>query len=536
MDTKHKVPFFDIEDITLLMEVGGRKYEKNNPIHQKKGRQLKNEVWEKTLYWKDLVISQLRKYNYVKTRSIRRWQNSGSFMRYTWAQIFKQGDEQKGIYFTVGAGQQGLNYQFDYQHIDNTSIKLRTNQKAICESLIKKTNNTRISIPIDKLHEYTWERLVKETVDFIIKYTPLYDEVIKKVFNLNQKRIARITYNTAGWIEPSGKYGKSKSKNSHEFNYGYGHEEWLFDLAKTYKGYHYAFLEPIRKQYQAYEDKTFDIVLYTINSETKQRYFVGEIANVKVLTKDQAEEVYSYYEKTGWLFEMEQQIIDKNINPDGFSNWKGLNLFNIRFKISDIKQSESLDTPIPPHNPIHNLNRYSLIHYKEEYGLTENVDKVDTYNFAAAKDTIPPATGGIIKTKEYERQPKTVEIEYLHQAISDGLLAKLKSESRKVKKEVDAGYGNNRIDLVEQVPDGDIFYEIKTYPSLKTSIRVAIGQLLEYSMWTEKNKAKELIVVTQPTPDAEAVKIYFAHIRKTYNIPLYYQSFDIETKELSGKV
>ncbi|MEA4967659.1 MAG: hypothetical protein VB048_06030, partial [Bacteroidaceae bacterium] len=100
----------------------------------------------------------------------------------------------------------------------------------------------------------------------------------------------------------------------------------------------------------------------------------------------------------------------------------------------------------------------------------------------------------------------------------------------------DAGYGNNRIDLVEQVPDGDIFYEIKTYPSLKTSIRVAIGQLLEYSMWTEKNKAKELIVVTQPTPDAEAVKIYFAHIRKTYNIPLYYQSFDIETKELSGKV
>lgn len=536
MDTKHKIPFFDTEDIALLMEVGGKKYEKNNPVHQKIGRQLKNGVWEKTLYWEDLVVNQLGEYDYVKTRPIRRWQYSGRFMRYTWPQIYKQGDEKKGVYFTVGAGQQGLVFQLDYQHVDNSNIKLTINQKTICESLIKKTNNTRVSIPVDKLHEYTWDRLVKETVDFIIRNTSLYDEVIERVFNLNQKRIARITYNTEGWIEPSGKYGKSKSKISHEFNYGYGHEEWLFDLAKTYKGYHYAFLEPVRKQYQSYEGKTFDVVLYTINSETKQRYFVGEITNVKVLTEDEAEEVYSYYEKKEWLYEMEQQIIDKNINPDGFSNWKGLNLFNIRFRVSDVKQSESLDIPIPPNNPIYGLNRYSFVHYTEEYGLTEDACKPDTYNFDIATDTIPPVTKGGVKTKQYERPPKTVEIEYLHQAIRDGLLTKLKSEGKNVKKEVNAGYGNNRIDLVEHVSDGDIFYEIKTYPSLKISIRVAIGQLFEYSMWTEQNKAKEFIVVTQPMPNVEAVKKYFAHIRKIYNIPLYYQSFNIDTNELSEKV
>ena len=102
--------------------------------------------------------------------------------------------------------------------------------------------------------------------------------------------------------------------------------------------------------------------------------------------------------------------------------------------------------------------------------------------------------------------------------------------------EVGAGYGGNRIDMVEQVPDGDIFYEIKTYPSLKTSIRMAIGQLLEYSLWTEQEKAKELIIVTQVMPDSTDAKKYLPHIRKTYNIPIYYQSFNIETNELSEKM
>ena len=90
--------------------------------------------------------------------------------------------------------------------------------------------------------------------------------------------------------------------------------------------------------------------------------------------------------------------------------------------------------------------------------------------------------------------------------------------------------------MVEHQSDGDIFYEIKTYPSLKTSIRMAIGQLLEYSLWTEQNKAKELVIVTQPMSEIADAKTYFAHIRKIYNIPIYYQSFNIETNELSEKM
>lgn len=531
MDAKHKVPFFDTEDIALLKKVGGKKYDKTDPIHIEIGEKLKNGVWEKTLYWCNLVVSKLEKEGFIKLLYSRLWQNSGNFKGYTWMQICKKNDKNKGVFFTVGISENEVTYKLDYQYINSSTVTLSTEQKSICKSLLK---NSRISIPTQNLDEYSWDKLANDTVAFIIKYTSLYDEVIEKISNFNQKRIARITYNDEGWVKPSGKYGKSEAENSFEAENGYGHEEWLFDFGKVYKGYHYAFLEPIQKEHQAYvKGNPYDVVLFTINGETKQRYYIGEIFNVEVISEKEAEDVCQYYKKKGWLDDMIEQVKEVS-DYEGFYNWKGLEVFNVRFRVSDVKQADSFDAPIPPDNPINNLNRYSFAHYKKEYALIEDTES-DTYNFDTAKDSELPI-GGEVKKRKHERQPKTVEIEDLHQAISDKLFAKFKNEGRIVKREVGAGYGNNRIDLVEQVSDGDIFYEIKTYPSLKTSIRMAIGQLLEYSMWTTQNKAKELIVVTQPMPDFGKVKEYFAHIRKTYNIPLYYQSFDVDTNELSEKV
>lgn len=542
METKNKIPFFDIEDINLLKEVGGKRCEKGNKEHQAKGEKIKNGACEKTKYWQELVVEKLDNLGYEKNNFRRKWQNSGYFSLYTWAQIYKKGDEDKGIYFTVGTNADhsnddlcGLVYKLDYQQVDNTRIKLTSEQKQLCHDLIKESTASRITIPSHKLKEYTWDKLVDETVEFIIKYTPLYDESIAEVGSLNSKWIARIAYNTEGWVKPSGKYGKSKSEDSFELKNDYGHEEWLFDIAKTYKGYHYAFLSPIQKGHQAYEGKCYDVVLFTINGETKRRYYIGEIFNLEVISEAESQQVYQYYKKQGWLNEMIEQVKSISEYKD-FAHWKSLDVFNVRFKVSDIKQNDSLGIPIPSDNPIYNLNHYSFARYKDEFGLIGNSSNIDTYNFDTAKSSQDEDNNSKVKKGIYERPPKTVEIEYLHQAISYGLLNKLKKEGRNVKMEVGAGYGGNRIDMVEQVPDGDIFYEIKTYPSLKTSIRMAIGQLLEYSLWTEQEKAKELIIVTQVMPDSTDAKKYLPHIRKTYNIPIYYQSFNIETNELSEKM
>lgn len=143
-----------------------------------------------------------------------------------------------------------------------------------------------------------------------------------------------------------------------------------------------------------------------------------------------------------------------------------------------------------------------------------------------------------VKTKIYYRKPKAVEITYLHKAISECLTEQLRTiyGFENVTPEHSAGFGANRIDIVVNSKDGLVFYEIKTFSTLKTSIREAIGQLMEYSLWTNHNRANELIVITQPHGDFEQARIYFKHLREKFNIHLYYQSFDIELHSLSEKV
>jgi len=140
-----------------------------------------------------------------------------------------------------------------------------------------------------------------------------------------------------------------------------------------------------------------------------------------------------------------------------------------------------------------------------------------------------------VKSKTHVREPKSIEILYLHKAISKALTKELKKIYGKenVQDEHPAGYGSNKIDIVVKDNEDIIFYEIKSYTSLRTCIREAIGQLMEYSLWTNHKKAKKLIVITQPLGDFDSARIYFKHLRDNFNLPLYYQSYDFENNILS---
>ena len=115
--------------------------------------------------------------------------------------------------------------------------------------------------------------------EFDYAYELDYAETFKKLgINVRLKKIARICWNTNGWTCPSGRIGKSKNKDSYEYKYGFGHEEWLFDIAKTINGYHYGHIQAVAS-YK--ENLFFDLPLFTINDKTKQRYWVGEILDVE---------------------------------------------------------------------------------------------------------------------------------------------------------------------------------------------------------------------------------------------------------------
>lgn len=350
-----------------------------------------------------------------------------------------------------------------------------------------------------------------------------------------EKRAARLAWNENGWIMPSGPIGKSDNPETHEGEYGYGHEEWLFDTSKLINGYHYGFLEPVRKEQEAFSGKVFDVWLYSINGVTKKRYWVGEISELKVITYDEAKAVFQTYLEKGWITEMEKQIRLSGAKEKGFSNWKNVQLFNVKYKPENLFTNDPY-YELSGNHPIYRQPRYTFVHVQNDFESKNMME--DTFEFDPSEhnDTGDGEDDQNPNKQSYFKEPKAIEVTYLHEQISKSLTKVLKQKhgNSNVKREHRAGYGANKIDIVVQDGNQLVFYEIKTYNSLKNSIREAFGQLMEYCFYPNKEKAEELVIVTQ-LPVDEPTKTYFKNLRHKFKIPIFYQSYDLESKMLSPK-
>lgn len=89
----------------------------------------------------------------------------------------------------------------------------------------------------------------------------------------------------------------------------------------------------------------------------------------------------------------------------------------------------------------------------------------------------------------------------------------------------------NNVDITALYKSKKVFFELKT-DTVKYSIREAIGQLLEYNHYPDKSNADKLIIVTKFKPTEEDKK-YMKFIRERYNMPIYYQMFDMKENILS---
>lgn len=224
---------------------------------------------------------------------------------------------------------------------------------------------------IDDLDNYRLNGGPK-TNDYLIKMgfkIVTHNQWVSNAIPTIEKRVARICWNDKSWIEPSGNSGKSNDKKSHEYRFGYGHEEWLFDTSKIIEGYHYAFLEPIYKQHQAYENKKYNIWLYSINGETKKRYYIGEINNTIVIDKAEAEKIYNQYKENGWLDEMTEQLRLSHTNKEGLSGFLNAksDLFNIKFKPIDVDFKGYSE--LPKDHVAYTVSRYSFNLYRDNYSI-----------------------------------------------------------------------------------------------------------------------------------------------------------------------
>lgn len=335
-----------------------------------------------------------------------------------------------------------------------------------------------------------------------------------------EEKVVRICWNTKSWLVPSGPKGKSKNKDSYEEIVGYGHEEWLFDLAKVVDGYHYSFLQAANTGRNAHKDIDLKVYLYSINSETKTRWWVGSINRLQIVSEAESERIYQIYKERGWLDEMIEQVGKVGASSEDLRKTDPKILFTVRFRPSELCLED------PPKEFAANDDSITATYYNFQPFL--GMPKFLTHKFNFIPGHNPGKDEG---WRSYEDNAK--EIDQLHNQIQNGVYLQLTRI-----------YGNNnvgteqltsngtKIDVVAKDADKNlIFYEIKTSSSVLGSIREAFAQLLEYAYYPNTNHASKLVIVS-PNKATSQASGYMKYLREKFGIPIYYQAFDVDTMRL----
>jgi len=342
-----------------------------------------------------------------------------------------------------------------------------------------------------------------------------------------EDKIARICWNTKGWRKPSGAMGKSKYKKAFEHRFGFGHEEWLLDTTKLIDGWHYGWLQPIGLHRKKYVGQTFNISLYSIDGDTRDRWWVRRISDVVVTAPETSSDVYLRYKKEGWLEEMEEQL--RGVRAvgtagraiDEFRRTKPEEFVVIQFR------PDSLD---PRDDPMRFSKRDRAVRSKYYILLNQTqtpklLGDEKEFTFVAGHRERKGAA-----TFTYEGH--SAEIDLVQNRMQGAICRCLSNTYGETNVGTEVGTYGSQIDIA--VRDGDgrfIFYEIKTSYSLRLCIREALGQLLEYAYYPGTVNAKKLVVVSDKAITLEAEQ-YLDTLRKRFGLPIHYQRYDPEKEAL----
>ena len=504
---------------------------------EKKIRSQYTNIWRCAASWKWLILRNTDLLSFLWLDSDINYKKHLKEIKYgkksiiPWVDLLKQGDLifilDKYNYYGIAIAQTEYNYRGPFVKINNKdypAIRVNYIHKLDnpFEHHLETHNNPATFTYIDNYRFGLNNVLQLLELDQPEALQSLKDYINNPYSSLEHK-ISRITWNTKGWIKPSGRDGKSKNK-SFEHIHGYGHEEWLFDSSKSIDGYKYGFLEPIYKFYDSYIGKRFNISLYTIDGNKNQQYWVGTIHNVEVIDEELAEKVLKIYNKNGWLDEMIDDLASvSDMGRSYLNEWLQNNpLFNVRFKVEEINGLPDEIIPIDKENRAISSSRYVLLSLND----TTQIEQIVTESKKGFSFDETGSIKGNLKKEAIKRSiKKEVEVELSHNIIEEKFLRYLQKHygEKKVKRECRA-WGYNKIDIVRVTSNGYVFYEIKTYNQLLTSLRNALGQLLEYCLFPENKHAEKIVLVSNVKPDAEFIK-YFNHLKNYIKIPLGYIHF-----------
>lgn len=342
------------------------------------------------------------------------------------------------------------------------------------------------------------------------------------VVTINEEKIARICWNSEGWQKPSGKDGKTNNKDAYEFQNGYGHEEWLLDTSKLIDGYHYAYVQAIGSHRDKYIGDIYDVSFYSINSDTKKRWWVGTIKNVQIVGGLESRRVFDIYKRKGWYDEMILQLEPVGADVEAFKRFLTPETFAvIKFKVDDL---ELLDEPLEfSHDDAAVTSDYYNL--KNKMLTPELIGNSGQFVFTAGHNEKKGRGKSTYRNH-------SGEADLFHNRLQTDLFNYLVTIHGKDNVETETPTGNGTfIDVVVRDGKNYTLYEIKTSQSVRQCIRDALGQLLEYAHFGTDIALNELVVVS-PYKVTDDVNKYLAILSKKYGLPIVYRQFDLDESAL----
>lgn len=328
--------------------------------------------------------------------------------------------------------------------------------------------------------------------------------------------LCRVCWNSEGWRRPTGE-ARRLEVQSYIAKNGFGHEEWLFNREWMLEGNRYGFIQGLNSSRSRYAGQSLDLQLYTYTPSGNWAS-AGSVEGAYVLTEADAEVVVAYARKRGWLDSMRADLVRLGISVKPLSTATPKELVNVRFGTDSYRLLEPV---VPFTDQAVFARRYRR--YKA-YALTDSgvmsVERAD----ARTRKSSTSLKSGIQRARRATaaglQDPK-------HDRLQNAVYAFLSKECEGVQYEADW------VDLRATIDGVEHFFEVKAASTAKRCIREAVGQLLEYAHYPDRDKPFPLVVVGDAPLSSDDRK-YLALLTARFGLPILYWQFDWEARRLMG--
>lgn len=333
----------------------------------------------------------------------------------------------------------------------------------------------------------------------------------------------RLTFNENNWTVPSGHPWKIKYQGNkgipYENQYGFGHEEWLFNTRYLINNYQYGYSRGFGRFH--IENNKVDVVhFYTVKKENAKRnvYYLGYIQNLELLEDlcNQDPEILATFNmyKSETLIEVEMCGADK----------KGL-ITNPYLPVFRFKLNESFLLDQPFYMPNFPLSRYKRF---QPYVLTKEIKNLFANTSLFKENTPFVFKCGKATQKQRFTQLRVngkTEVFKMHSKIVDELEEFLKPKYSLGKENISiekSRFCGNIADVVTLEGENVIsIFEVKTSVIARRNLREAVGQLLDYASHCKPNRVKTLFIVS-PCKLSNESGIFLKSLQKTISFQLKY--------------